>query len=700
MREDNRQYTQNRELSWLRFNERVLMEAMDDRVPLMERLKFVSIFTSNLDEFFMIRVGSLHDMALVDPEARDNKSNMTAGEQLQAIFSAVRPLIEKKDEIYAHLRRKLAGFGILPLSTDDLDPSDEHYIHRYFLSEMDPILSPQIIDSRHPFPHLANKVIHVGALLREKDRQVFGVIPLPASLPEIIFLPGEELRYISTADVLLSHTKKIFSGYKVLEKALFCVTRNADITPNDEFYEVDEDFRSQMQKLLRERKRLAPVRLEVNRPLSPSFLRYFCDRLHLSEKEVFVTSSPMKLGYVFSLADKLSPILREQLTYPPFHPQPSSEITPGESIIKQVLRKDVLLSYPYESMDPFLQLIREASNDASVLSIKITIYRLASRAKLVDYLCAAAENGKDVTVMIELRARFDEQNNIDWSQRLEEAGCRILYGFDAYKVHSKVCLITRRERGGVSYITQVGTGNYNEKTATQYTDLSYITADPQIGADASLFFKNLAISNLGGNYQHLLVSPNAMKNRLMALIDREIAKASQGYIFLKLNSVTDLDLIHKLRQASQAGVQIRMVVRGICCLLPGVEGETDNIRITSIVGRYLEHSRIYLFGRGQEERMFISSADFMTRNMNRRVEVACPIYSQAARERVHRLVEILLQDNTKARELGSDGICRPIPLEGEEVDAQNTLMQNAITRAAQQEHPLSIRRRISHFFKK
>ncbi len=686
-REEKRSYTQNRELSWLRFNERVLNEALDDTVPLLERLKFVSIFTSNLDEFFMIRVGSLHDMALVDQEAVDKKSGMTATEQLDAIFSAVQPLIRQKDLIYQLLRRQLRPFGVSALSMEELEPPELAYIRQYFSAEIDPILSPQIVDSRHPFPHLANKVLHVGALLQEKDRQVFGVIPLPASLPEVVFLPGAELRYISAAEILLSETEHIFSGYQVAEKVLFCVTRNADITPNDESFEVDEDFRTQMRKLLRERKRLSPVRLELHQNVSPAFLRYFCQRLRLTEKEVFVTSSPMKMGYVFSLPDRLSPPLRECLTYPPFQPQPSDQITPGESVLKQALRRDLLLSYPFESMDPFLQLIREASSDPSVISIKITIYRLASRAKLVDYLCAAAENGKDVTVMIELRARFDEQNNIDWSQRLEEAGCRILYGFDAYKVHSKVCLITRMERGKVSYITQVGTGNYNEKTACQYTDLSYITADEGIGQDANTFFKNLAIGNLNGTYRHLLVAPNAMKTKLMSLIDREIAKGGDGYIFLKLNSVTDLELIDKLRQASQAGVEIRMIVRGICCLLPGVPGETEHIRITSIVGRFLEHSRIYLFGRGQEETMYISSADFMTRNMNRRVEVACPIHSQEAKRKILQLVDTQLQDNTKARELGSDGICRPLPSTGAPVDAQAVLMQTAVERANARPEP-------------
>lgn len=688
MTETHLRYTQNRELSWLRFNERVLLEAMDNTVPLLERLKFVSIFTSNLDEFFMIRVGSLHDMTLMGENSVDNKSGLTARQQLEAIFNAVRPLIRRKDEICASLQRELEEYGICELDLNRLEKPEHKYLKHYFAQEMDPILSPQIVDSHHPFPHLVNKVLHVGALLRDKRGEMFGFIPVPASLPEVVFLPGAQVRYIHTADILLSQVEKIFRGYEVVEKTVFCVTRNADITPNDEAFEVDEDFRAQMRKLLRSRTKLAPVRLELSCAVSGRFQKYFCQRLDLTAAQVYVTASPMKMGYVFSLADKLSPALREELTNPPFTPQFPAGLTPGENITRQVLRHDVLLSYPYETMEPFLHLLREAADDPAVISIKITIYRLAKRAKLVEYLCNAAENGKDVTVMIELRARFDEQNNIDWSQQLEEAGCRILYGFDSYKVHSKVCLITRKDRSGVSYITQVGTGNYNEKTAAQYTDLSYITADPEIGADAVEFFKNLAIGNLEGEYRRLLVAPNAMKSRLLALIDREIAKGPQGYIFLKLNSVTDLELIRKLHQASQAGVEVEMIVRGICCLLPGVEGETEHIQVTSIVGRYLEHARIYLFGREGDELIYLSSADFMTRNMDRRVEVACPIRSRQARAKIHRIIEAQRMDNTKARRMGPDGIYTSVPSHSSPINCHEVLMEDAVLRA-----PVSFRRK-------
>ena len=672
---DEAQYKQNRELSWLRFNERVLLEATDERVPLLERLKFAAIFTSNLDEFFMIRVGSLHDLSLLKGGGRDNKTGMSAQEQLRAIYQAVRPLIAEKDKICDRLNEQLHDYGITALRVAELEKSEQKYIRQYYQNEIDPILSPQIVDSHHPFPHLVNKVAHIGTLMKGRGKEVFGVIPLPSSLPEVIYLPGSEIRYVFTAEVILSQVEKVFKSYSVMEKTIFCVTRNADITPNDENFEVDEDFRNKMKKLLRERTKLAAVRLELGCAVSDHFSNYFCQKLLLTPEQVYVTSSPMRMSFAFSLPERVSPALRRQLVYPDFTPE---QILPaGQSVLRQVARGDMLLSYPYESMEVFLRLLREAAQDPSVISIKITIYRLASRAKLVEYLCAAAENGKDVTVLIELRARFDEQNNIDWSQRLEEAGCRILYGFDAYKVHAKVCLITRKERSGISYITQIGTGNYNEKTAAQYTDLSYLTTDRKIGSDASEFFKNMAIGNLSGSYRQLLVAPNGMKSRLLSFIDQEIAKGERGRILLKINSLTDLDLIEKLREASQAGVQIDMIIRGICCLLPGVPGQTENIRVTSIVGRYLEHARIYVFGTGEEEKMYISSADFMTRNMELRVEVGCPIHSAAAREKIHRLIQAQRMDTVKARQMSRDGSYRPIHDGRMPLSSQEVLMEDA-----------------------
>ena len=693
-----RSYTQNRELSWLRFNERVLQEAADETVPLLERLKFISIFTSNLDEFFMIRVGSLYDLAAMKKDAADGKTGMTAQQQLDAIYDETRRLTRLKDETYLKLESLLREKGICDLAIEELGKEDAKFVKQYFKAEIEPILSPQIVDGHHPFPHLANKMMHIGAALQDKNGSVFGVIPLPASLPDILLLPGEGARYVRVSQIVLSQTEKLFAPYQVLEKAALCVTRNADITPNDEAFEVDEDFRQTMRKLLKERRRLAAVRLELGNEISRKFRQYFCQKLHIEEKQCYVTSSPIKMGYAFSLADKLSESRRAPLLYEPFAPQPSSMLIPGESVIKQVLKRDILLSYPFESMEPFLQMVREAAFDPAVQSIKISIYRMASRAKLVEYLCAAAENGKDVTTLIELRARFDEQNNIDWSQRLEEAGCNILYGFDSYKVHSKVCLITRKDRSGVQYITQIGTGNYNEKTAKQYTDLSYITSRKEIGQDAAEFFKNMAIRNLEGEYHHLLVAPHAMKDRLLKLIDREIEKGDKGRIFLKVNSVTELELIDRLRDASCAGVRVEMIVRGICCLLPRVETETDNVKITSIVGRYLEHSRIYLFGEGADEVMYISSADFMTRNMDRRVEVGCPIVDPAIRARIHRLIDVQRADNTKARLMRSDGAYQPVVNRREPVDSQQTLMDDAIRNAIREKPAPTLASRLKSIF--
>ena len=671
-------FTQNRELSWLSFNDRVLSEATDETVPLLERLKFVSIFTSNLDEFFMIRVGSLFDLMELKDQSRDSRSGWTPAEQLQAIYAAVRPLYHKREEICLELEQQLRLHGICRLTYPELAPTEQKFAAQYFRSSIAPILSPQIVDTHHPFPHLKNKTIHVGAWVKFKSREVFAVVPLPDALPPVLFLPGSELRYIHTEELIFAFLEQVFPGYTVLEKVVFCVTRNADINPEDEAFDFDnDDFRKKMKKVLKQRMRLAPVRLELSRPISPAFSAYLQQRLPISEEQMFVTAAPLKLEYVFSLPSRLPEIKRRALTYPPFTPCPAAGIHPQESMIRQVMRKDRMLSYPFEKMEPFLRLIKEAAYDPAVISIKITIYRLARKAKLVDYLCAAAEHGKDVTVLIELRARFDEQNNIDWSERLEEAGCTVIYGFEDYKVHSKICLITRQEHGEIRYITQVGTGNYNEKTAEQYTDVSLLTADQRIGQDAVEFFKNMSIGNLDGAYRELLVAPNSLKRTIIQRMDEEIAKRDKGRILIKINSITDVDLIEKLKQASCAGVKIDMIVRGICCILPGVPGKTENVRIRSIVGRYLEHSRIYCFGTGSEEKMYISSADFMTRNTQRRVEVACPIHDRAAREKLHQILDFCLADNTKARILQSDGTYRHCPQGETPVDSQQALMDAA-----------------------
>ena len=679
-------YTQNRELSWLQFNARVLAEAEDENVPLLERFKFLAIFTSNLDEFFMIRVGSLCDMAAVDKEHTDSKSGLTAKEQLHLIYKAVEPLYARRDAAFSDVDSKLSAIGLRRLTMNSLAPDEQKYIKRYFKDIIAPVLSPQIVDSHHPFPHLEGKVLHIAALLSHKKTERLGLLPVPASLPPVVFLPETPSRYILTEDILLAYADHVFEMYDVLEKTVLCVTRNADIQVDDETFGVEGgDFRKKMEKLLRQRRRMAVVRVEINRPISDHFKEHFRSRFEVSDAQIFLSrTAPLKLGYAFSLGEHLPEKKRVFLSDAPFTPQQPAMLSAGQSLLKAALQQDILLSYPYESMEPFLQMIREAANDPAVLAIRITIYRLASKAKLVEYLCAAAENGKDVTALIELRARFDEQNNIDWSERMEEAGCKIIYGFEDYKVHSKICLITRRERGAVRHITQVGTGNYNEKTAKQYTDVSLITADERIGQDAGAFFNNMALGNLSGHYSRLFVAPTSLKNNILALMDEQIAKGKDGYILLKFNSLTDIDVIAKLREASCAGVTVEMIVRGICCLLPGVPGHTENITVTSIVGRFLEHSRIYVFGRGDEEKMYISSADLMTRNTERRVEIACPIDDPAVRTRLHDILYAMQHDTVKARVLQPDGTYCKKPAVQDPICAQDLLMQQAIENARKQ----------------
>ena len=680
----NQGYTQNRELSWLEFNARVLAEAEDETVPLLERFKFLAIFTSNLDEFFMIRVGSLTDMAALEPNRRDTKSGLTAGEQLSRIYAAVEPLYARRDAAFRDVDARLAQEDLCRTSMDELDSRERKYIKRYFNTMIAPVLSPQVVDSHHPFPHLEGKVLHIAVLLSHKKNERLGLIPVPASLPPITFLPNDKRRYLMTEDILLAFADSIFEMYDVLEKTVFCVTRNADVPLDDEPFGSEQvDLRKKMERMLRQRRRMAIVRVELSRPVSSHFKECLHKRFEVTDEQIFLSrSAPMRMSYAFSLGDYLSDGRRSRLSDPPFIPQQPAMLPAGQSLLKTALQRDVLLSYPYESMEPFLQMIREAANDPPVLSVRITIYRLASKAKLVEYLCAAAENGKDVTVLIELRARFDEQNNIDWSERMEEAGCKIIYGFEDYKVHSKICLITRRERGTVRHITQVGTGNYNEKTAKQYTDVSLITADERIGQDAGAFFNNMALGNLSGRYNRLFVAPTSLKNNILALMDEQIAKGKDGYILLKFNSLTDIDVIAKLREASCAGVTVEMIVRGICCLLPGVPGHTENITVTSIVGRFLEHSRIYVFGRGDEEKMYISSADLMTRNTERRVEIACPIDDPAVRTRLHDILYAMQHDTVKARVLQPDGTYEKIDKRGKVlVTAQQQFCEEAIAMA-------------------
>ncbi len=676
-------YTQERELSWLRFDKRVMEEAQDESVPLFERLKFLSIFTSNLDEFFMIRVGSIYDMTLSKESHVDSKSGLTPAEQLQAIFQTVPALYKQRDKAFSHLDKRLRACNICCLRPDELDGQERKQAERWLRDVIFPMLSPMVINSHHPFPHLPSKSLSVALILRREEERCFALIPLPKRLPTFFQLKEQGLRYLLTEQLVMAYAEKLFSSYQVVEKCVISVTRNADISPEDEDYDVGESFRAHMLKVLKKRSRLAPVRLEIQGECSDELVSYLCQRLELSREQVFRSKSPLAMGYVYALEGKLPSESAAALCYPKYVPQWPSDLVQGEKLIPQVLRRDTLLFYPYHSMDPFLKLVKEAASDPAVLSIKITIYRLASTAKLVEYLAAAAENGKDVTVLMELRARFDEQNNINWAERLEEAGCTLLYGFEHFKVHSKICLITRREHAHIQHITQIGTGNYNEKTAKLYTDFCLMTANPVIGADAAAFFQNMSTSDLNGDYSHLLVAPNCLKSRLIALIDGEIAKAKGGRparIFIKVNSVTDRELIDKLAEASQAGVPVTMNVRGICCLRPGVPGLTDHIRVFSIVGRFLEHPRIYAFGAGEETKLYIGSADLMTRNTERRVEIAAPVLDPDVRRQILHYVEVYCSDNVKARELQVDGSYLPMPREegAPAVDAQEAFMAEAV----------------------
>ena len=675
-------YTQNRELSWLKFNQRVLEEAQDPDVPLLERMKFVAIFTSNLDEFFMIRVGSLYDMASLKEMELDRRSKMTPKEQLERIYEAVEPLYKERDKTYSEIKKRLSPYGICGLSFKELQDPEKKYVKKYFKEQILPVLSPQIVDRNHPFPHLLNKEIYVIASLKRGNQKLFGLVPVPTYLSEILLLPGHDIRYIRMEKILMEYLEIIFDKYEVSDKNYICVTRNGDVSPDDEALDINEDFRNLMKKTLSKRRKMAVVRLETANPMTENMERYFCDRFCITPKQIFRTKMPMKLSYIFSVAEKVPEHMRRTLIYEPFVPQKSAMVDEETSMIRQIRKKDILLSYPYESMEPFLKLLKEASTDPSVVTIKITIYRLSKKARLVEYLCAAAENGKEVTVLIELRARFDEQNNIDWSERLEDAGCRVIYGFENYKVHSKICLITCKTRNGYQYITQIGTGNYNEKTAAMYTDVCLMTADREIGQDGATFFQNMCMGNLGGSYRHLLVSPYSLKKKVLELIEEETRKGENGRIIMKMNSVTDVDFIEQISRASRAGVEVDLLVRGICCIRPGVEGYTDHVRVTSIVGRFLEHPRIFSFGRGSAQKLYIGSADMMTRNTEKRVEVACPVYDEDLRARLNHMLQVMLEDNVKARVLDAAGTYLKKGQGEPFVDAQEVFMQEAVQAAA------------------
>lgn len=639
----------NRELSWLKFNERVLEEAENPEVPLCERMTFVSIYQSNLDEFFRVRVGSLQDQMLISTEIRENKTKMTSAEQIRAIIKEVKKLNQRKDKAYEKLMKKIEEYGITLINHASAKSEEKKFLEKYFMKEIMPLSSPTIVGKRQPFPFLKNGEIYAVVVLETRNKKErIGIIPCSNNmLTRMVELPGGKGRYMLIEDLILHYIGKVFKGYKVKGKSLLKVVRNADIDA-DAAYDEDLDYREFMEDLMKQRKKLSPVRIDLSREMDETVVDALCRYLDVTPDRVFRSEAPLDVSFVFQLQDLLR--RNTELFYEKRVPQKSPEFKDGQSILQQITEEDKLLSYPYDSIRPFLKMLTEAAEDDSVISIKMTLYRLAKQSKVIEALCEAAENGKEVVVLVELRARFDEENNIRWSRMLEEAGCQIIYGLEHYKVHSKLCLITRRGENGIQYITQIGTGNYNEKTARLYTDLSLMTANEQIGMDAARVFQALAKGEVVEDMEHLLVAPKCLQSKVIEKIEEQIQKQKNGetaYIGLKMNSLTDKRIIDKLIDASKAGVKIDMIVRGICCLIPGVEGETENIHVISVVGRFLEHSRIYIFGNGEEAQYYIGSADFMTRNTVKRVEVAAPVYSERLKKRLQDLFDLMLSDNKK-----------------------------------------------------
>lgn len=674
----------NRELSWLKFNERVLEEAENPEVPLCERMTFVSIYQSNLDEFFRVRVGSLQDQMLISTEIRENKTKMTSAEQIRAIIKEVKKLNQRKDKAYEELMKKIEEYGITLINHASAKSEEKKFLEKYFMKEIMPLSSPTIVGKRQPFPFLKNGEIYAVVVLETRNKKErIGIIPCSNNmLTRMVELPGGKGRYMLIEDLILHYIGKVFKGYKVKGKSLLRVVRNADIDA-DAAYDEDLDYREFMEDLMKQRKKLSPVRIDLSREMDETVVDALCRYLDVTPDRVFRSEAPLDVSFVFQLQDLLR--RNTELFYEKRVPQKSPEFKDGQSILQQITQEDKLLSYPYDSIRPFLKMLTEAAEDDSVISIKMTLYRLAKQSKVIEALCEAAENGKEVVVLVELRARFDEENNIRWSRMLEEAGCQIIYGLEHYKVHSKLCLITRRGENGIQYITQIGTGNYNEKTARLYTDLSLMTANEQIGMDAARVFQALAKGEVVEDMEHLLVAPKCLQSKVIEKIEEQIQKQKNGetaYIGLKMNSLTDKRIIDKLIDASKAGVKIDMIVRGICCLIPGVEGETENIHVISVVGRFLEHSRIYIFGNGEEAQYYIGSADFMTRNTVKRVEVAAPVYSERLKKRLQDLFDLMLSDNKKARKEDAKGTYSVVECKGQPINSQELLYQEAYAKAA------------------
>lgn len=682
-------YTQNRELSWLRFDNRVLDEAFDESVPLFERLKFVSIFESNLDEFLMVRVGGLSDLAELKKQPVDNKSNMTASEQVDAVMAEMPGLLTRWESIFKSIEGKLDTLGVHRARVDSLTPEERTFVTRYFQAYVSPVISPLVIDPRHPFPNLRNGALYLACGLDgvTDEESLLGLIEIPASMNRVVEIPSPTgtYSYILLEDVILACLDSCFGSYKPLDRALIRVTRNADIDPDGEGVEEEEDYRQHMKRILKKRLRLQPVVLAVSGSLEKATLKTIRKALELSRRSVFTCDIPLNLGYVFGIEGKIPEHLRNELLFTPFKPQPNPTIDMTRSIREQVLQHDKLLFYPYEAMNPFLDLVHEAAYDPECISLRITLYRVAKQSRLCESLIDAAENGKEVTVLMELRARFDEQNNIEWAERLEEAGCTVIYGSEGFKCHSKICQLTYREGMALTRLTLLGTGNFNEKTAKLYSDFMLMTAHPGIGEDANLFFRNLSLGNLRGDYRFLGVAPVGLKPLIMRGLDREIQRALAGEparVFFKLNSLTDREVIDKIAEASCAGVRVDMIIRGISCLKPGVPGKTENVHVRSIVGRFLEHARVYAFG-VDSDMIYLSSADMMTRNTEHRVEIAFPVLDPTCRALVHEYMGMQLQDNVKARSLTSDGTWVPVErAEGEKpFNSQEALLERAYRNA-------------------
>lgn len=682
-------YTQNRELSWLRFDNRVLDEAFDETVPLFERLKFVSIFESNLDEFLMVRVGGLSDLAELKKQPVDNKSNMTASEQVDAVMAEMPGLLTRWESIFKSIEGKLDTLGVHRARIDSLTPEERTFVTRYFQAYVSPVISPLVIDPRHPFPNLRNGALYLACGLDgvTDEESLLGLIEIPASMNRVVEIPSPTgtYSYILLEDVILACLDSCFGSYKPLDRALIRVTRNADIDPDGEGVEEEEDYRQHMKRILKKRLRLQPVVLAVSGSLEKATLKTIRKALELSRRSVFTCDIPLDLGYVFGIEGKIPEHLRNELLFTPFKPQPNPTIDMTRSIREQVLQGDKLLFYPYEAMNPFLDLVHEAAYDPECISLRITLYRVAKQSRLCESLIDAAENGKEVTVLMELRARFDEQNNIEWAERLEEAGCTVIYGSEGFKCHSKICQLTYREGMALTRLTLLGTGNFNEKTAKLYSDFMLMTAHPGIGEDANLFFRNLSLGNLRGDYRFLGVAPVGLKPLIMRGLDREIQRALAGEparVFFKLNSLTDREVIDKIAEASCAGVRVDMIIRGISCLKPGIPGKTENVHVRSIVGRFLEHARVYAFG-VDSDMIYLSSADMMTRNTEHRVEIAFPVLDPTCRALVHEYMGMQLRDNVKARSLTSDGTWVPVErAEGEKpFNSQEALLERAYRNA-------------------